>query len=82
MQDYQSIFTSKTFWGAAVAFLASAAPIAFSWLGLSTDPSSQAAVVAHIIAAASFAFTVYGRFKANHPVSLTGAAPTPVAPKL
>lgn len=68
----KSIFSSKTFWGAAISLVAVLGPSLFTYIGLSADASSQATVVDKIVGGISFLLTVYGRFKATGAVSLTG----------
>ena len=85
--DYKSIFSSTTFWGSVVALLATLVPAAFTLVGLTTDASGQATLVAHILSYVGFAMAVYGRMTATQPVSLLGKALVappvpPVAPKV
>lgn len=75
MNQYKTIFASTTFWGAVVSMLSMFAPKLFVVLGFTTDPTGQAALVAHIIGVISFFVTVYGRMSASKVATLTGNPP-------
>jgi hypothetical protein len=65
----KSIFVSTTFWGSVVSLFAMLAPKVFTNI---VGTNSQATVVTTIVGIIGFLVTVYGRFKATTPVSLTG----------
>jgi hypothetical protein len=68
----KSIFASTTFWGSIVALVAQLAPHIFTNLA---GTASQATVVTTVVGVIGFAVTVYGRFTATQPVTVTGSAP-------
>lgn len=68
MRDYKSIFSSKTFWGAVISL------VGFFWTQLA-DVNTQAMYVDNIMMVVGFIITVWGRFSAKKPVTLTGAPP-------
>lgn len=63
----KSIFTSKTFWGAVISLLSLFVPKLFTAIGVTPDAATQYAVVA-----VGFILTIYGRFKADKQVTVTG----------
>jgi hypothetical protein len=77
MIDSKSIFTSKTFWGAVISLLAQFVPHLFVMFGATSDAAGQAAVVGWAVTIIGFGWTVYGRFMANKPVTVTGGPMVP-----
>ena len=64
----KSIFTSLTFWGSFTALVSAFAPKVFVVLGM--DPQTVASGIVSVI---GFVLTVWGRFRAKQPVTLTGS---------
>lgn len=63
----KSLFSSLTFWGSGLAFLATLMPQIFAYLG--HDPASTAT---WIVGAIGFVTAVIGRIRASQKVTLTG----------
>ena len=70
----KSIFQSVTFWGAALAAITMLFPTLFAKLGVTSDTTMVLAQ--HIVQGIGFVITVYGRFRASQPVTITGGAPS------
>lgn len=70
LQQFKSIFMSKTFWGAVVALAISLAPTEFAKLGI-TAPE----LVVKLVAVSAAVFTVYGRLAAKKITTITGNPP-------
>jgi uncharacterized membrane protein YwaF len=66
----KSIFQSTTFWGSIISLFAVAAPTIYTKL---FGSASQATVANDILLGIGFIVTVYGRFTAKQPVTLTGS---------
>lgn len=71
----KSIFASKTFWGAVISLLSQVAPHLLVSIGLTPDAATEylAHIAQEVLIVIGFALTIYGRYKANRSVSLTGA---------
>ena len=76
MNDFKSIFASKTFWGVIVALLATTAAKVYH-VNISADDQSQ--IVNEIIDAVQLvggAIAIWGRIVATKQVTLTGNPPS------
>ena len=65
----KSIFSSTTFWGSVVSLVSMLAPHVYANI---VGSATQTTVVATIVGVIGFLITVYGRFTATQPVTLTG----------
>lgn len=64
MEDFKSLFASKTFWGAMIAVVAGVAGM----FGYAMIPADQATLVDGLTSFAAFiggAFAIYGRIRAT-----------------
>jgi hypothetical protein len=71
----KSIFKSTTFWGAILTALAIAVPTLTAKFGLTSANVSTDAQ--WIVGAITTVITIYGRFTASQPVTLTGGSIVP-----
>lgn len=67
--NVKSIFQSQTFWGSVVSLVAMLAPHIYTNI---VGSATQTTVVSTIVGVIGFLWTVWGRFHATQPVTLTG----------
>lgn len=72
MNDFKSIFASKTFWGIVIALIAAVLAKTYH-VNISADDQNQIVnIILDVVQGAATLFAIYGRVAATKQVTITG----------